>query len=108
MQSIAEETPTTSSGSVLHVVNRLRQRSETFLQTSSRTSMRSDGPRTESVGRGGRAPVALKEAFASGVPIIATSCGGLPEVILPTQRVSLVPKGDAAALAQTIVAIGVT
>jgi glycosyltransferase involved in cell wall biosynthesis len=57
---------------------------------------------TSPAGEAEGSPVAPKEAFASGVPVIATSCGGLPEVVAPSQRARLVPEGDAPALAQAI------
>jgi len=46
-----------------------------------------------------------KEAMAMGLPVIATRCGGIPETIPPSQRDDLVPEGDAAALADRIVAL---
>jgi colanic acid/amylovoran biosynthesis glycosyltransferase len=59
--------------------------------------------RTTPVGDAEGHPVAPKEAFAAGVPVIATNSGGLVEVIPPRQREGLVPEGDAPALAQAIV-----
>ncbi len=44
----------------------------------------------------------LIEAMAFGVPVIASSTGGIPEVLSPRFQDHLVPKGDAPALAATI------
>jgi glycosyltransferase involved in cell wall biosynthesis/4-amino-4-deoxy-L-arabinose transferase-like glycosyltransferase len=44
-------------------------------------------------------PVILLEACAAGVPVVATSVGGTPEVIEEGQNGYLVPAGDPAALA---------
>jgi sugar transferase (PEP-CTERM/EpsH1 system associated) len=45
----------------------------------------------------------LLEAMAVGLPVIATSVGGNPEVVLDGVTGRLVPAGDAAALAQALV-----
>jgi glycosyltransferase involved in cell wall biosynthesis len=50
-------------------------------------------------------PVAPKEAFATGLPVIATTCGGLPETVPPGQRAGLVPENDPRALGEAIVAL---
>jgi len=60
--------------------------------------------RTSAAGEAEGHPVAPKEAFAAGVPVIATSCGGLPEVFPPDLRATLVGENDAPALAEAIVA----
>ena len=45
-------------------------------------------------------PVALLEGMAAARPIVATTVGGIPEVVLPDKSAFLVPPGDAHALAQ--------
>lgn len=47
-------------------------------------------------------PVALMEAYASGLPVIATDLSGIPELVRPGETGFLVPHGDAAALADAI------
>ena len=47
-------------------------------------------------------PYIALEAAAAGIPLIATSVGGVPEIVAGTDT-SLVPPGDAAALAAAIV-----
>jgi colanic acid/amylovoran biosynthesis glycosyltransferase len=49
----------------------------------------------------GRSVVAM-EALATGLPVVATDNGGLPETIPPSLRHELVPEGDAGALAARI------
>lgn len=44
----------------------------------------------------------LIEAMAAGVPVIASSTGGIPEVLSPRFQEHLVPRGDAPALAAAI------
>lgn len=44
-------------------------------------------------------PVALIEAMAHGIPVVATACGGTPELVGPDRGV-LVPEGDVPALAE--------
>ena len=58
--------------------------------------------RTSAAGEAEGSGLAPKEAFAVGVPVIATDCGGLPETMPPSQRGELVPEGDPAALARGI------
>ncbi|HEV2311342.1 MAG TPA: glycosyltransferase [Acidimicrobiia bacterium] len=47
-------------------------------------------------------PVAVMEALALGVPVVATDVGGLPELVEPDVSGLLVPSRDAAALAAAI------
>jgi glycosyltransferase involved in cell wall biosynthesis len=51
-------------------------------------------------------PACLIEAMASGCPVIATSVGGVPDMIEPGQTGQLVPAGDVEALARAIVRVG--
>lgn len=45
------------------------------------------------------------EAMAIGVPVISTNCGGMAEVVLPSQTGWLVPVRDPEAIADTIVEV---
>lgn len=47
-------------------------------------------------------PIALVEAMAAGIPVIATATGGIPELVAPDAGV-LVPQRDPAALAHAII-----
>lgn len=47
-------------------------------------------------------PMALIEAMAAGLPVVATSVSGTRGVMLPGETGLLVPPGDAAALAQAV------
>lgn len=47
-------------------------------------------------------PNAVLEAFAAGLPVVATAVGGLPEVITPEQTGLLVPPRDPGALSSAI------
>jgi glycosyltransferase involved in cell wall biosynthesis len=47
-------------------------------------------------------PVTVMEALTLGVPVVATSVGGLPEAVTTEQNGILVPPGDATALARAI------
>jgi glycosyltransferase involved in cell wall biosynthesis len=47
------------------------------------------------------APIALLQAMAAGVPVVATAVGGVPEIV-SNGTAQLVPPGDDAALAQAI------
>jgi glycosyltransferase involved in cell wall biosynthesis len=47
-------------------------------------------------------PVALIEALASGVPVVATDVGGVRSVVTPGESGYLVPAGDATSMAKAI------
>jgi len=47
-------------------------------------------------------PHALVEALAVGTPVLATSVGGIPEIVVDEENGLLVPAGDAGALASAI------
>jgi len=49
-------------------------------------------------------PMVLLEAMATGVPIVATRVGGVPDVVSPEEAL-LVPSGDAGAIAEAVRAI---
>jgi glycosyltransferase involved in cell wall biosynthesis len=49
-------------------------------------------------------PVALLEAMAAGLPIVATSVGGIPDAVTDGREARLVPPGDARALGDAIAA----
>jgi glycosyltransferase involved in cell wall biosynthesis len=57
--------------------------------------------RNEGMGR------ALVEAMALGVPVVAAAVGGIPAVVGDGEGGRLVPAGDAAALAEALVELGV-
>ena len=50
-------------------------------------------------------PVSLLEALANGRAIVATSVGGMPEVLTDGVDALLVPGGDAPALADAVCAL---
>jgi glycosyltransferase involved in cell wall biosynthesis len=50
-------------------------------------------------------PVALMEACALGLPVVATAVGGIPEVLTDGGDARLVPAGDPVALANAIEAV---
>lgn len=47
-------------------------------------------------------PVAIMEAFASGLPVVATSLSGIPELVRPGETGYLVPPEDSVALANRL------
>ncbi|MAE72343.1 MAG: glycosyltransferase family 1 protein [Gemmatimonadetes bacterium] len=47
-------------------------------------------------------PVAIMEAMASGVPVVATAVGGVPDLVADGETGVLVPAGDPHALAEAI------
>lgn len=47
-------------------------------------------------------PTAVLESFAAGLPVIASSVGGLPEMLAGGQNGYLVPSGDAEAVASAV------
>jgi glycosyltransferase involved in cell wall biosynthesis len=47
-------------------------------------------------------PVAILEAMAAGLPVIATSVGGTPEIVVHGETGLLVPAGDSDALADAV------
>ena len=47
-------------------------------------------------------PMAILEALAAGLPVIATPVGGIPEVVRDTYNGFLIPSGDIEALAGAI------
>ncbi len=50
-------------------------------------------------------PLAVMEALALGVPVVATRVGGIPELVEDGTSGLLVPPGDPAALADAILAV---
>jgi glycosyltransferase involved in cell wall biosynthesis len=50
-------------------------------------------------------PIRILEALASGVPVVASAVGGIPESVRPGITGRLVPSGDAAALTEAVVGL---
>jgi glycosyltransferase involved in cell wall biosynthesis len=48
-------------------------------------------------------PVAILEAMAAGLPIVATPVGGIPDVVRPNQTGFLVPVGDPVRLSEVLI-----
>lgn len=59
-------------------------------------SLRERSGRTEGM------PTALLEAAAAGLPIVASSAGGVPEVLTHDRSALLIPPGDSGALAEAL------
>lgn len=57
---------------------------------------------TASTGDADAAVNTAKEAMATGLPVIATRHGGIPELVIPGENGDLVPERDPAALASSI------
>jgi glycosyltransferase involved in cell wall biosynthesis len=47
-------------------------------------------------------PVALIEALACGIPVVATAVGGVPDVVKDNQSGLLIPPGEPTALADVL------
>lgn len=47
-------------------------------------------------------PISILESFASGVPVVSTNAGGIPDLVEDGVSGLLVPVGDAAAMAQAV------
>ncbi|HAK05788.1 MAG TPA: colanic acid biosynthesis glycosyltransferase WcaL, partial [Spartobacteria bacterium] len=47
-------------------------------------------------------PTVIMEAMATGLPVISTAIGGIPEMVVENETGILVPPGDAGALAHAI------
>ena len=47
-------------------------------------------------------PTVIMEAMASGLPVVSTNVGGIPEMVTENETGFLAPSGDAVALANAI------
>lgn len=61
--------------------------------------------RTQPNGQGEGSPVVIKEALATGLPFVATNCGGTREAYPPELVHEIVPEGDVDALSERIGAV---
>ncbi len=50
-------------------------------------------------------PVSITEALACGLPVVASSISGIPELVVPDETGYLVPPADATALARTLAGV---